>query len=187
MGGAGLLRRVQGIAWRGEEVQFTPGGSRRYRVKMAIEPFVFAVIERQPTDTAGASEILEISPAGARQLGGAASGALAPALARHLHEHVGLFGYMLLAQAALRAEGDGLAASRPGLPPIRFGLGRGHRLASAEYAIAAPGGGSTIAERVTFSGRISTRGLHWPARLAIARDGAAFATLSIETLKVTLA
>lgn len=189
MGGRELLQRVKALNWQATAEVHAGGHDTAIRVETRCEPFGIA---RSVSDLMQASSTLNartmtITASGGTLQRGRQTTALPAALAHHERQQYGIYGYMLLAFADTKVEGDRLVAMRPGYPPARFGLDADARIVSAEYDVDAPAGGGTLRQRYQFADWTSDRGVQWPRLIMIFQNDSLFFSMRILRFSVELA
>lgn len=185
MGGEALAR-VRAIGWSGSARRFAPGRAIDLQVETRIEPFLRARSDSWlASDDRSAKRTLMVEGHAAFAVVEGKQIPLAQTQAEHERQQFGIYGHMLLAGVTL-ARGNGFTSARPGYPDASFTLGRGGMLTTADYQLDTPDGATTIRERLTFAGSISDRGVNWPRRIAIMRNGKPFQSLTIDELTVDL-
>jgi hypothetical protein len=185
-GGRERLSRVKALHWTGTAQVELPGKSLRLEVETRVEPFVRARTRSWLVGKPETARTLVIEPDGGFVERDGARTPLPPRQTLHERQQYGLYGYMLLAFAPTRAEGEGLVAERPGLPSIRFLL-EGDYLAAADYEVASPDSVGTVVQRILLGGEMPDKGIHWPQTITILHDDKPYFTLDISSFSVDLA
>ena len=185
-GGRERLARVKALHWTGNAQVMLPDRTLRLEVETRVEPFVRARSRSWLLGKPETARTLIIEPDGGFVEREGARTPLPPRQTLHERQQFGLYGYMLLALAPTRAEGQGLAAERPGLPPIRFLL-EGDYLSAADYIVASPDSDGTLAQRILLEGEMPDKGIHWPHTITILHDDKPYFILDLETFSVDLA
>ena len=186
MGGAALLARVRAIGWSGTARISTAAGVIDLGVDTRVEPFVRARCETWlVADGRPSMRTLMIEGHDGFSVNEGRQLPLSPRHAEHERQQFGIYGHMLLAGIAT-VQGSKIAAARPGLPAALFAVGHDGMLASADYIVDGPDSAATIREHFTFSGMVTDKGLLWPRRIAITRNGTPFFALTIDELAVEL-
>jgi hypothetical protein len=185
-GGRARLSRVRALRWTGSAEVRTGGKTLHLEVDTRVEPFVRARSRSWLAGQPETARTLIIESDGGFVERGGTRAPLPERQTLHERQQYGLYGYMLLALAPTRVEGDGLVAERPGLPPVHFLL-EGDYLAAADYAVASPDSDATIAQRFILEGEQPDQGIHWPQTITILRDRNPYFILDIETFSVELA
>jgi len=185
-GGRERLARVKALHWTGTAQVTLPGRSLLLEVKTRVEPFVRARSQSWLAGKPETARTLVIEPDGGFVERDGTRTPLPPRQTVHERQQYGLYGYMLLALAPTRAEGEGLVAERPGLPPIRFLL-EGDYLAAADYEVASPDSVGTLRQRILLEGEMPDKGIHWPQTITILHDDKPYFILDLQTFSVDLA
>lgn len=188
MGGKSRLRRVRSVQWSGTAVVRFADRTIDLTLLTTWRPFAGARSQSWITSQGRErAATLVVDPARAYSERNGVRKDLPEAQAVHERQQFGLYGYMLLAQAPILAEGSQLRSVRPGYPPIVLDLDDEGRLVGARYVVASPEGNRMIVERVIFGGEIASNGVRWPRHLTIDQDGKPYFELDLTSFVVTLA
>lgn len=180
---AAAPKRVKAVTWTGEATVFEGARVFQLGIRTRVEPFVRAR-STSWLKKAGESDArtLVIEPGdGWMEVAGARS-PLPPALIAHEREQYGVYGY-LLGLGSPKRQGKMIEAAQPGFPPIRMMLDDG-RIATADYTVVSPEGGTPMVERFAFEGRLEDRGVNWFKSMTIERNGRRYFQLWIDTFSV---
>lgn len=185
-GGREKLARVKALRWSGSASVTTPTTALRLEVETRVEPFVRARSRSWLAGRPETARTLLIEPEGGFAERGGARTALPALQVAHERQQFGLYGYMLLALAPTRVDGDRLVADRPGFPPVRF-LVEGDYLAAADYVVASPDTGEPIPQRIFLEGELRSQGVRWPQTITMLHDSKPYFQLDIAQFTVELA
>lgn len=190
LGGRKLLSRVRVLKWDGRATIYT--GMRDNPVEIAVEtrvtPFGQAISRSWlPLHGSWTARTMTVEPSGGFVEQAGKRTPLPAPQALHELQQFGIYGYLLLVGARLRAEGNDVIAQREGFPDIRFTLGADGRPATGTYQVDSPDGGPTIEEKLIFEGRVrSPNRIAWPARIQVLQKAFDF-DLRIDAFDVELA
>lgn len=190
--GGAALRRVRALRWEGDASIFAGARQIDIGVSTRVVPFSSArsdtwLLSEGPTKRR--SLILEPSGGVIDRLGERSP--MPDAMLQHERAQYAIYGLMLLvtltdagASAERGAEPGTIIARHPGAPQTIFGFDDQNRLSWATNVVPDPETGRPIAQRFTFSGELTDRGVHWPARIAITQDGVPYFELRLRKLIV---
>lgn len=186
IGGKALLSRVKSIEWMGTATVW------KHKVPLMmqarIEPFVSARIESWAAGKRDQiSGVMTLSPQGDSLVYDGKPTPMRAQMAQYEREQYGLFGYLLLAQAPTRAQGDKLIAERPGYPRAVFTVDGKGVLTSAEYHVRSSTNEGAVGQWIEFQRSISDKGVSLPRRITIHQAGEPFLTWSVNRLSIELA
>lgn len=189
VGAPELLARVRAIRWAGTAKLFAGGKAIDLGIETMVEPFVRARSDSWiAADGRSAMRTLMIEGDRGFQVIEGKQSALPPGAAANERQQFGVYGYMLMAGARWTPARNGrLLGEHPGFPPIEISCGRDGRIQTADYLLVSPdAAGRPIREHFAFAGTMTDKGISWPHRIAIVRDGKPFLALSIDDFSVDL-
>ncbi|MEG3175003.1 hypothetical protein U1872_02085 [Sphingomonas sp. RB3P16] len=188
-GGRDLLTRVRVLSWSGRARMLLGSVPVELMVETRIEPFARArsdswlVTEGRE---AARSVMVERDSAFVVQYG--AQTPLPPAQAQFERQRLGAYGYLLLAPAFVSASSaQRLNAVRDGYPPIALTLAADGRIATADYAIAAPDpDAAAVRQHFRFTGSVAAQGVRYPRQISVTENGRESLRLTITDFSVDL-
>lgn len=185
-GGRGLLERVRTLSWSGTSRARIGGLWVDLLIEMRIEPFARARVDSWlASEGRSAMQTVMIERDSAFVVHNGAQTPLPGANALFEAQKLAVFGYLLLAQAQIGANGpERLEARRDGFPPIVLTLARDGRIAAADYALLR--GAATVRQHFRFVGTVSAEGVHFPRVTTITQDGRAQQQMTITDFSVEL-
>lgn len=185
-GGRDRLARVKALSWAGHARVPTPTTTLELEVETRVEPFLRARSRSWISGRPETARTLLIEPEGGFVERGGTRTPLPARQVAHERQQHGLYGYMLLAQAPTRVEGDRLVARKAGLPPVRFRM-EGDYLVAADYAVTSPDSDATIAQQILLEGEFRDKGVRWPQTITILHDNKPYFELDLTDFTVELA
>ena len=190
--GGAALRRVRALRWEGEASIFAGARQIEIGVSTRVVPFSSArsdtwLLREGPTKRR--SLIIEPSGGVVDRLG--KQSPMPDAMLQHERAQYAIYGLMLLvtltdagASAERGPEPGTIIARHPGAPETTFGFDDQNRLSWATNVVPDPETGRPISQRFTFSGELTDRDVHWPARIAITQDGVPYFELRLHKFVV---
>lgn len=189
-GGRALLSRVRVLSWSATARVLIGTTAVDLLVEQRIEPFVRGRADTWLADEGrSTARTVMVERDGAFLVHEGAQTTMPPAQALFQRHQLGAYAYLLLAPAFVSAAGPRrLNAGREGFPPIALALGPDGRIASADYAIAAPKqNAAAVRQHLICAGSVSSMGVRYPRAISIVQDGRPFQRMAITDFSVELA
>lgn len=182
--------KVRAIAWEGAAHASVEGreldlGSR---TRIDLDPMTVRSTSWIVAEGEASARTMVLTPDDARVEIGGTSRPLSNQLAIHERQQFAIYLLLLGVQARRPKPGTIVNLLEPPLPPISFAIGPDGFPTAADLTVEAPAPDKPpIVEHLDFSGRLTSNGVAWPQRIAIAQNGEPYFTLSITRFEAILA
>lgn len=199
-GGRRALSRARVLIWTGDAVVTAGGRTVRIGLRTVVEPFDYARSESWLADKRPSSQrVLTLDGDAATITRDGKSSPAPPEIAREEKKQYALYGLLRLvtlsadhcaltppppdAPAEARTA---LRTSHPEAPETVLYFDEGFKVVAADNHVAAETpGAKPVAQRFLFSGTMKSRGVRWPKRLVILRDGAPFFDMTLTSFETS--
>lgn len=191
-GGLAAARNARALMWEGDAI--VAAGGRNIPItgqwRMLLPDSVVVATREAMRDSTATRRLIIAGPRGWQQRAGGTAPLDSASLA---HEREQFFLYFVLCLAPLlddnrfgvrlvAAEMDGtrrIVVEAPGRMPVTLWIAPSGEMTSMANDIVEPGTGAIKRQRLWFSGRVTSAGFQWPARIRITQDGEPYFDLSI--------